>query len=89
MKYTDWEPHRAWTPVKVHGQWVWLKKVYRRIRYEAYKPIDVEYGTLFDVLKEESTLRDPLVNPETGQMWYDAQNGVTKVYNGTQWIIVL
>jgi hypothetical protein len=50
-----WEKWFAWRPVKVHGRYVWLKTIYRRttvcyIDIEDFKA--VEYGTLFDVLKD-------------------------------------
>ena len=50
-----WEKWFAWRPVKIHGRRVWLKTVYRRTTI-CYVDIDdwneVEYGTLFDVLKD-------------------------------------
>ena len=50
-----WEKWFAWRPVKVHGRYVWLKTIYRRttvcyVDIEDFKA--VEYGTLFDVLKD-------------------------------------
>lgn len=52
-----WKEWYAWRPVQVKGKRVWLKKVYRR-RINTYVDQDdwtrYEYGTVFDVLKEES-----------------------------------
>lgn len=50
-----WEPWFAWRPVKVKGNRVWFKKVYRR-KTNTYVNYDdwarYEYGDMFDVLKE-------------------------------------
>lgn len=52
-----WEPWFAWHPTKVTGQWVWLKTIYRR-RVTTYANHDdwevYEFGTLFDVLKDNN-----------------------------------
>ena len=50
-----WEPWFAWRPVKIKGNRVWLKKVYRRktntyVNYDDWSRY--EYGDMFDVLKE-------------------------------------
>ena len=53
--YLSWEKWFAWHPVKVHGNRVWLKTVYRRSLL-TYVDMDdwerYEYGTIFDVIKE-------------------------------------
>lgn len=50
-----WKPWFAWRPVKIHGERIWLKTVYRRC-INTYVDMDnwarYEYGTVFDVLKE-------------------------------------
>ena len=51
----QWKKHFAWWPVKVHGEWVWLKTVYRRTsKLRIYGDMRIrwswEYGNLFDVL---------------------------------------
>ena len=56
--YGDWEKWFAWRPVKIHGDNVWLQTVYRRY-ISSYVDNEmmhqkVEYGTLFDVIKEET-----------------------------------
>ena len=51
-----WEKWFAWYPVKVCGRYVWLKAVYRRtvyLRFDIVESRRVEYGTLFDVMKNE------------------------------------
>ncbi len=52
-----WKEWYAWRPVKIKDKRVWLKKVYRR-KINTYVDHDdwshYEYGTVFDVLKEES-----------------------------------
>ena len=50
-----WREWFAWRPVKVHGEWVWMKTVYRRclntyVDYDDWKRY--EYGNIFDVLKD-------------------------------------
>ncbi len=52
-----WKEWYAWRPVKVKDKRVWLKKVYRRVINTYVDQEDwtrYEYGTIFDVLKEES-----------------------------------
>lgn len=50
-----WKPWFAWYPVRVHGNRVWLKKIYRR-SINTYVDMDdwsrYEYGTVFDVIKD-------------------------------------
>ena len=51
-----WEKWFAWYPVKVRGRHVWLKSVYRRsvyLRFDIVESRRVEYGTVFDVMKNE------------------------------------
>jgi hypothetical protein len=52
-----WKKWFAWHPVKIHGRSVWLKTVYRRC-INTYVDMDnwkrYEYGTIFDVLRNES-----------------------------------
>lgn len=58
----DWKPVFAWRPcTTVSGKTVWFKKIYKRVCFQAsnerigqnfkmeYK---IEYGTLFDILKD-------------------------------------
>lgn len=49
-----WQPEFAWRPRKdIHGQWHWLKQVYRRERnIVVYPHQGWEYGTAFDVIKD-------------------------------------
>jgi len=49
----DWHKWFAWYPVKVGDQWQWLKFVYRKQWLSYSLDIMTEYGTLFDVLKEQ------------------------------------
>jgi hypothetical protein len=51
---TDWEKWFAWYPVKVNGEWQWLRVVYRKkwanpLNDPALRTV---YGTIFDVLKD-------------------------------------
>jgi hypothetical protein len=53
---SPWKPWFAWRPVKVHGERVWLKTVYRRcintyVDYDNWERY--EYGNIFDMLGEE------------------------------------
>jgi hypothetical protein len=52
-----WQQWFAWYPVKMRGEWVWLRKIYRR-NHDAYvdngKWTRQEYGTMFDVIKDAS-----------------------------------
>jgi Fe-S cluster biosynthesis and repair protein YggX len=49
-----WNKWFAWRPVKIHGNRVWFKTVYRR-QVITYVDMDdwarYEYGTVFDILK--------------------------------------
>jgi len=48
-----WERVFAWRPVRVNGQWYWLREVYRREKNKFVIPHQgYEYGTLFDVIKD-------------------------------------
>lgn len=49
-----WEPVFVWKPVKdIHGQWHWLKRIYRRERNVVVYPSQgYEYGNAFDLLKD-------------------------------------
>ena len=51
----QWKSWFAWRPVRVKGQWCWLKKVYRKEIPKTYVNHDdwtrYEYGDVFDVLK--------------------------------------
>jgi hypothetical protein len=53
--FHNWESWFAWRPVKIHGERVWLKHIYRRC-INTYVDMDdwkrYEYGTLFDVLRD-------------------------------------
>lgn len=53
--YGDWKPWFAWRPVKINGQRIWLKTVYRRC-INTYVDMDdwsrYEYGTIFDIVKQ-------------------------------------
>ena len=55
IKAGPWKEWYAWRPVKVKGQRVWFKKIYRR-SINTYVDQDdwtrYEYGDIFDVLKE-------------------------------------
>lgn len=55
IEYSSWCEWFAWHPVKVHGNRVWLKTVYRR-KINTYVDMDnwarYEYGTIFDVLTD-------------------------------------
>jgi len=59
-----WESWFAWRPVKVHGQSVWLKTVYRRANaiewphdsLSSYSSPTWQYGTIFDVLTAKTVL---------------------------------
>lgn len=46
-----WEKWFAWQPVEINGQRYWFTTVYRRKLRTGYNLY--EYGTLFDVLKDE------------------------------------
>lgn len=51
MPWVEWF---AWYPVKIHGERVWFKTVYRRLvnTYSDYDDWErYEYGNIFDVLK--------------------------------------
>ena len=51
-----WKKWFAWRPVKIHGRYVWFRTVYRRCINTYVDQEDwsrYEYGTVFDVLKEE------------------------------------
>jgi hypothetical protein len=54
IEVLPWKPWFAWRPVKIHGKYVWLERIYRRC-INTYVDMDdwtrYEYGTLFDVLK--------------------------------------
>lgn len=49
-----WQPEFAWLPRKdIHGQWHWLKQIYRRERNRVVYPHQgYEYGNAFDVIKD-------------------------------------
>lgn len=54
--FHPWKPWFAWRPVKIHGERVWLKTVYRRcintyVDYDDWERY--EYGNIFDVLKDD------------------------------------
>lgn len=50
----DWRSWFAWYPVKVKGQWQWMKKVYRsRLPSIFARRTPWIYGDLFDVLTAE------------------------------------
>lgn len=57
-KYTGpqgpWEPWFAVKPVRdIHGQWHWLKRIYRReINRMVWPSQGYEFGTIFDVVKQ-------------------------------------
>jgi len=57
---TTWHKWFAWHPVEVDSKRVWLKKVYRVRRWSKHSTQDLgrlsywEYGTILDVLKDES-----------------------------------
>lgn len=59
-----WRKVFAWWPVQtISGRWIWLRKVYKQRFWAAGSPTGwggnfhiepvVEYGDLFDVLKED------------------------------------
>ena len=52
-----WEKWVAWYPVKIDNKYKWMSTVYRREikRYGDQRMMspEYEYGTLFDVLKED------------------------------------
>lgn len=53
----QWKSWFAWRPVRVRGQWIWLKKIYRKAMPKTYVNHDdwttYEYGDIFDVLKND------------------------------------
>jgi hypothetical protein len=54
IEVEPWSKWFAWYPVKIHGNRVWIKTVYRRciVSYvDMDKWVQYEYGTLFDVLQ--------------------------------------
>ena len=55
VTYLPWNKWFAWYPVKVHGNYIWLKTIYRRC-INNYVDMDdwsyYEYGTIFDIIKE-------------------------------------
>lgn len=62
--WTEWF---AWRPVCVKGKWTWLKKVYRRstntyVNHDDWQ--QYEYGTVFDVLKNEPIKHKGQVPPK-------------------------
>lgn len=51
-----WEPWFAWYPVKVHGKYKWMTKVWRKvtmIRDDMHIYATYGYGNMFDVIKDE------------------------------------
>ena len=55
---SPWTKKFAWLPVTIQGKRVWFKPYYARIVTKGFTPIGNierkrEYGTIFDVLKEE------------------------------------
>ena len=52
-----WEAEFIWFPKKVLGRLVWLKTVYRRRAFilleDGFLRDTVEYGTVFDLIKNE------------------------------------
>ena len=74
---TPWTEWFAWRPVKVNGKRVWLKKVFRRcvntyVDHDDWKRY--EYGTAFDVIRNESTLREEQVH-QPAQPFKGLQDG--------------
>jgi len=67
VKMPPWQKHFAWKPVKIHGSYYWLTTVYKRTIERKWPRVTskfgtidlthtsgyTEYGTLFDVLREE------------------------------------
>jgi hypothetical protein len=53
IERSPWRLWFAWRPVKMRGEWVWLRKIYRR-NHDAYVDNDKftrqEYADIFDVL---------------------------------------
>ncbi len=53
IEVMPWKKWWAWRPVKLHGQNVWFKTIYRR-KINTYVDMDnwarYEYGDIFDVL---------------------------------------
>jgi hypothetical protein len=50
-----WEAWFAWFPVKISGEWVWRKRIFRRLRNTYVDHDDwrrYDYGTEFDVLRD-------------------------------------
>lgn len=43
----EWHEWYAWRPVKIHNEWVWNQKVYRR--WNAFSGGFI-YGTIFDIM---------------------------------------
>lgn len=56
IEVAPWKKWFAWRPVTINGNRYWFKTVYRRC-VNTYVDMDnwkrYEYGTIFDVLKEE------------------------------------
>lgn len=62
-----WIKQFAWIPRKIHGEWYWLRTIYKRriswpkpivavdLLYMVRRGVPVEYGNLFDVLKSDYT----------------------------------
>lgn len=55
IEIMPWEKWFAWYPVKVNGNYTWLKTIYRRC-INTYVDMDdwtrYEYGTIFDIITE-------------------------------------
>lgn len=73
-----WEQWYAWRPIKVNGKRVWLKKVYRRcintyVDHDDWKRY--EYGTIFDVLKNEEISNIGQVPPKPSPPFKGLQDG--------------
>lgn len=67
QEFAPWKKWFAWRPVKVNGKRVWLKKIYRRcintyVDHDDWKRY--EYGTVFDVLKNEPVTHSGQVPPK-------------------------
>jgi len=74
-----WEEWFAWRPVKLlDGNRVWLKKIYRRC-INTYVDHDdwqrYEYGTIFDVLKNEPTIHLGQEPPKPASTFKGLQDG--------------
>lgn len=78
IKVYEWHEWFAWRPVKVHGKRVWLKRVFRRcintyVDHDDWKRY--EYGTAFDVIRNEPTTHVGQEPPKPAPPFKGLQDG--------------